>query len=339
MGICRWFSDRVDWPQCPLDLGFLRNAGVNFHRPVFDTWELASILLPGLASYSLGELCLNLGIPLLDAHRAADDAEATALLFHALGEQARQLPMPVIQLILDACAGLEWPYEPFFAGAARGRPDDEPMVEPLEPVAVTISAPVLSRTGRPNPFRSKPSMNILRPTDPCAQMGDHLNNAVVNCHGGPGHDCTQYRRSPADRGGHRHRQKPGVFASCRLMGNPQRPPCRRCDQYHRPAGPVDRKGPATSGNSAAADRQPCIAWSRPQGPPELSLPAPAPCLAQGTPIYGAGVECSRQSARLVDKDAHRRCRRNHAVVARRKSCMATHLFRSRHLFARTLRSR
>ena len=39
------------------DFGFLRAAGVNFHRPVLDTFELATILMPNQVSYNLGELC------------------------------------------------------------------------------------------------------------------------------------------------------------------------------------------------------------------------------------------------------------------------------------------
>ena len=43
------------------------------------------MLLPGQESYSLGELCKALMIPLTTAHRAAADAEATAdLLLHLL---------------------------------------------------------------------------------------------------------------------------------------------------------------------------------------------------------------------------------------------------------------
>ncbi|MCB0073983.1 MAG: 3'-5' exoribonuclease, partial [Caldilineaceae bacterium] len=66
------------------DLGFLRAAGVNFQRPALDTFELAGILLPGQPSYSLGELCRALAITLDDAHRALDDALATAELFVTL---------------------------------------------------------------------------------------------------------------------------------------------------------------------------------------------------------------------------------------------------------------
>ena len=67
--------------NAPFDLSFLQAAGLHFHRPALDTHELATILLPGLASYNLGELCHTLEIELPRAHRALDDAEAAAWLF------------------------------------------------------------------------------------------------------------------------------------------------------------------------------------------------------------------------------------------------------------------
>ena len=53
------------------DISFLRAAGVKLKAPVLDTYELATILLPGQDSYSLGELCRALAIPLTSAHRAS----------------------------------------------------------------------------------------------------------------------------------------------------------------------------------------------------------------------------------------------------------------------------
>lgn len=112
------------------DLGFLRAAGVNFGRPAFDTLTLASILLPGMASYSLGELCATLRIPLVDAHRALDDAQATGQLFQLLHEQARLLPAHTLRLLCDSAEGSDWPLSSFFADAANGQ---DPALDALPP--------------------------------------------------------------------------------------------------------------------------------------------------------------------------------------------------------------
>lgn len=100
------------------DLGFLRAAGINFRRPAYDTVELAMILLPGAASYNLGELCLRFGIPLVDAHRAPDDAEATGHLFRVLHERMLALPPAIVRLIADSAAESAWPLTGFFADGA-----------------------------------------------------------------------------------------------------------------------------------------------------------------------------------------------------------------------------
>lgn len=101
------------------DLGFLLANGVNFHRPAHDTVDLATILLPGQASYNLGELCRSLGIELKDAHRALDDAEATAELFIKLHQRLLQLDPDIVRLIADFATDTAWSLEPLFSAAAQ----------------------------------------------------------------------------------------------------------------------------------------------------------------------------------------------------------------------------
>jgi DNA polymerase-3 subunit epsilon/ATP-dependent DNA helicase DinG len=97
------------------DMGFLQAAGVDFHRPVLDTFELATILLPGLSSYSLGELCRTLAITLTDAHRALDDAVATAQLFAHLQERIREMAPATLALLVASAEESDWPPALLFA--------------------------------------------------------------------------------------------------------------------------------------------------------------------------------------------------------------------------------
>lgn len=90
--------------NAPFDLGFLQRAGIHFHRPALDTHELSSIVLPGMSSYSLGELCRQLNITLPHAHRALDDAEAAARLFMHIQGVLQRLPRPILRTLID-CAG------------------------------------------------------------------------------------------------------------------------------------------------------------------------------------------------------------------------------------------
>jgi ATP-dependent DNA helicase DinG len=123
------------------DLGFLRTAGVHFQRPAYDTVELAMILLPGAASYSLGELCLRLDIPLVDAHRAMDDAEATGHLFRHLHRQMCDLPAPTLHLITASAEGSAWSLASFFAEGAAQVGDDAGSAAWVAPPTVFDAAP------------------------------------------------------------------------------------------------------------------------------------------------------------------------------------------------------
>jgi DNA polymerase-3 subunit epsilon/ATP-dependent DNA helicase DinG len=124
------------------DLGFLRAAGLHFHRPALDTFELATILLPGVASYNLGELCRTLAIPLADAHRAADDAEATARLFMHLQRRMAVLPAGVLELIVTSAEATEWVLRDLFAAALTNRASRvEPLPAPSPPTHGPLAAP------------------------------------------------------------------------------------------------------------------------------------------------------------------------------------------------------
>lgn len=67
------------------DYGFLcsefRKLGYNYQRDRLCTVKLSRKAFPGLASYSLGNLCDSLGIKIENRHRAAGDALATVELF------------------------------------------------------------------------------------------------------------------------------------------------------------------------------------------------------------------------------------------------------------------
>jgi len=70
------------------DYNFLRseyrNLGYNFKREILCTVRLSRKLIPGKKSYSLGNICRDLGIVITDRHRAAGDALATTKLFEIL---------------------------------------------------------------------------------------------------------------------------------------------------------------------------------------------------------------------------------------------------------------
>ena len=58
----------------PFDAGFLRRWGLARNNPLVDTFELATVMLPSLTSYNLGQVAESLGIKVPeDRHRAMVD--------------------------------------------------------------------------------------------------------------------------------------------------------------------------------------------------------------------------------------------------------------------------
>ncbi len=75
--------------QVDFDLSFLaaemrRLGHARITNQQIDTASLARLVLPNLAAYSLGHVSAHLGIPLVRAHRALDDARATGQVAAAL---------------------------------------------------------------------------------------------------------------------------------------------------------------------------------------------------------------------------------------------------------------
>ncbi|HUX86518.1 MAG TPA: helicase C-terminal domain-containing protein [Chloroflexota bacterium] len=96
------------------DVGCLRRQGVILDNPQYDTFELASILLPQMSSYSLASLTEALGIHFPRQHRATHDALATKQLFLRLVEIANDLDLGLIQEINRLLANHSWPLKALF---------------------------------------------------------------------------------------------------------------------------------------------------------------------------------------------------------------------------------
>ena len=73
------------------DLRFLDTHGLKLANPSYDTWDLASFLLPGNPEYNLVALAKQFGITHRNAHQAIDDADATRQLFLTLLRRAAEL--------------------------------------------------------------------------------------------------------------------------------------------------------------------------------------------------------------------------------------------------------
>lgn len=76
------------------DFSFLKHhlsqCGYELHGNKLCSMRLARKVVPGLPSYSLGNLCRELGIEIKNRHRAGGDADATAELMHYLFQRNAQ---------------------------------------------------------------------------------------------------------------------------------------------------------------------------------------------------------------------------------------------------------
>jgi DNA polymerase-3 subunit epsilon/ATP-dependent DNA helicase DinG len=137
------------------DLGFLKRHGLFIENPTYDTWELASVLVPGLPSYSLGSLALHFGVPSPNGHRALNDAQVTAQLFEILRERAAMLPRAVVAEILRLAShleqwGVQWGATEVFreaAGPFRSFPQPLPLEQIVPSCALFDEEVARSETG------------------------------------------------------------------------------------------------------------------------------------------------------------------------------------------------
>lgn len=92
-----------------LDMGFLQQRhGILRNVRKIDTYELAAILMPRAPRYNLHSLTNEAGIPLAHAHRALDDARATALFYWYLWGRLGAIPRGTLQEIIDMGRDLNW---------------------------------------------------------------------------------------------------------------------------------------------------------------------------------------------------------------------------------------
>ena len=78
------------------DLAFLAAEHLVPSGASYDTWELASVLLPTAHRLNLGSLAEAVGVSMSVAHRALSDAEATRDIFLALLDRLEAMPRPML---------------------------------------------------------------------------------------------------------------------------------------------------------------------------------------------------------------------------------------------------
>ncbi len=99
-----------------LDLAMLARGGIHVRNVSWDTFELATLLVPEAAVYNLRAVAEKLGVKEGEgrAHRAVTDAELTMNVFLALRERIEDIPLEVLAEIGKATERSDWPLRHLF---------------------------------------------------------------------------------------------------------------------------------------------------------------------------------------------------------------------------------
>ncbi len=99
------------------DLAFLGAEQLTPPGPSFDTWELASVLLPTADRLGLGAIAALLGVHMPVAHRALADAEATRDVFLALLRRLDAMPRSLLVELHGFAGWAGWSVAPLLEDA------------------------------------------------------------------------------------------------------------------------------------------------------------------------------------------------------------------------------
>jgi ATP-dependent DNA helicase DinG len=110
----------------PFDVGFLRRRGLVRNNALIDTFELATVLLPSLPSYNLGQVAAALGIMVApERHRAMVDTELAMQVFLALHQRLQAVDLALLKDLANLDAPHSWPLLAFFRQELRSRQEKE----------------------------------------------------------------------------------------------------------------------------------------------------------------------------------------------------------------------
>lgn len=110
----------------PFDVSFLRRRGLVRTNQLIDTFELATVLLPSLTSYNLGQVAQALGVPVTPGrHRAMVDTILAMQVFLALHQRLQAVDLSLLKDLASLDAPRSWPLLTFFRQELRSREEQD----------------------------------------------------------------------------------------------------------------------------------------------------------------------------------------------------------------------
>ncbi|HEX5692258.1 MAG TPA: DNA polymerase III subunit epsilon, partial [Roseiflexaceae bacterium] len=103
------------------DIKMLQAQGMRFAQPAYDTFDLATLLMPQAPAYRLSTLAATLGIAHDEAHRAHSDADVTRQVFLHLLKRIEALDLQELSEISRLTARMSWSVRDLFGEVERAK--------------------------------------------------------------------------------------------------------------------------------------------------------------------------------------------------------------------------
>ena len=117
--------DPVIGQSINFDLEMLAAAGMSVRNRNYDTYELATIMLPDLPSYDLSTIAQQLEVEAQGKHRALDDAETTMHVFNRLVQRVDSFDDQTLDRMVDLTSAARSSLAPLFRSVRAERRADE----------------------------------------------------------------------------------------------------------------------------------------------------------------------------------------------------------------------
>lgn len=111
-----------------MDVAMLDAGGLVLPNPIYDTYQLATLLLPDLPAYGLVAVARSMGIAAPVGHRALPDADAAAAVFRGLLDRLHAHDATTLDQLAGLARTAGWSTAPLFE-AATGRHATGPLFE------------------------------------------------------------------------------------------------------------------------------------------------------------------------------------------------------------------
>jgi predicted DnaQ family exonuclease/DinG family helicase len=124
-------------PQFDLDM--LAGAGLRLRNPRYDTFELATILMPELPAYNLATIAGRLNVDVATSHRAMADVETTVAVFRALVAMLAEYDFGTLDRLASLARVSRSPLSRLFTQVRRDLMQDQGSSAGLGPLAHALA--------------------------------------------------------------------------------------------------------------------------------------------------------------------------------------------------------